>query len=246
MRRHALALAVAIVASACLPSGASTPPVAPFLVAALTSTNVPPADQPDAPAHADEITVAGDRDGVVAFAPLANTSSGNRVVWVYPDPPPARDHALCVTWQDSTHPVEWKVQPGLLLRWNGQRGITFTRNVWGGDVAVINLHVWDMAKPMDQRGVQLTGFRLDGLLRPDGTAKPLPWRACARARGQEVHVKVWPAAEAEPAEWPGTRYGYGSVVAPEFVYDDGRPGGYVGHLEPGHAFVATDYTASVQ
>jgi hypothetical protein len=65
---------------------------------------------------------------------------------------------------------------------------------------------------------------------------------CARAVGSVVSFIVWPLADPQPA-WGDPRYG-GSVELPAGWDLEGRPGWYIGHLEPGDKAGFEDLTTA--
>lgn len=183
------------------------------------------------PDGTDRYALTGDRALAIVTAPITNAGGNTRVVFAAGSPPDATDHAVCATWIAAPR----LSQPGLMARWDGTRGVSVTRNVWGGVATVFNVHWWDLNAP--DRFTLLASFPLAGVGHP-GPPAPLPWRACASATGPTFRFKVWPLSAPEPPD--GDPCCGGTVNVSWF--GPGRPGWYAGHLQPGDSLVATDLT----
>jgi hypothetical protein len=120
------------------------------------------------------------------------------------------------------------------------KAITVTKNVWFHAGWVLNFHVWDNADPRPLN--QIGSVDLSALLRPDGFTVPLPWHVCARVSGARVDTVVWLPGQTKPAY--GDPYRGGSVFLPTGWTYPGKPGWYIGHLQPGTDSTLTDLTVS--
>lgn len=219
MHRYArlCALAAVVALAACQPRGVPgivTSDSDPWWAAGLTADG------------ADIYDVTGSYDSTTVAARPSNTGGNTRVLFVT-DGPAVDAQESCATWATET----WAgAQQGLALRWTGTEAITVTRNVWGGDRTVLNVHGWDLSSG---QGV----FTLIGGNRPPVIASnpPLPWRACARAAGASITWKVWPLTMGEPS-WSDPC----CSSAASSTLTGGRPGFYGGHIEPGGSIGFTD------
>jgi len=187
------------------------------------------------------LTVSG---GIVrSAAPSSNKGSGMRVVFWRKADAATTDQESCATWSAKNH----QQQPGIALRVhevrNGVRAITITKNVWLTAYSVVNVHVMDSTSATEPF-VKIAGQDLPGLRNSADLTdvKPYPWRSCAQVVGSTVSLKVWPAAQAEPA-WDDPNYGY-SVDLPAGWGAAGRPGFYIGHLPPGRSLDHSDLAVS--
>lgn len=225
--RHLLVAAVTAVtvigaSTACQPPQVvDVEPGAPFQPATLTADGD------------DRYQLAGDMTEATVTAPESNKGGNTRVGWTLAWREPTVDHTVCATWAEASGDVD---QEGVLLRWDGTRGVSVTKGVWAGVYTVINVHTWnlDAAEPF----TLVTQHPLEGLGWPKATAAPLPWRICASAAGTTVRFKVWPLAMAEPADEDPCCSG-ATTVADTW---EGRPGWYAGHLQPGHHVTYLDLT----
>lgn len=184
----------------------------------------------------DTVVVAGTPDFTTVSAPLGNTGANLRAAWLPAGSAASAEQAVCATWSGSTHAV---VQEGALLRWTGTTGITVTKNVWLGTYTSVNIHRWDLARPVgDGRFTLLAAFPLPAIAGPGGGPRPLPWRLCASASADRVRFELWPLTRGEPAA--GDACCTGSVALP--ATGPGRAGWYAGHLRPGHTVAYTALT----
>lgn len=185
---------------------------------------------------ADRYDVAGDLAAVTATAPASNTGGNTRIALTVAWSPPTHDQAVCATFADATADID---QEGLMLDWDGVHGVSVTKGVWVGVNTVVNVHVWDTSQNPPLTGI--AGFPMTGLGAPNPQAVPLPWRMCANTTGHTVAYKVWPLSMAEPADGDPCCTGTATVAVGE-----GRPGWYVGHLQPGDHVTYTDLTTEVR
>jgi hypothetical protein len=223
-RNLLVAAVLAVALTACeLPQVTDVEPASPFQPETLTDQG------------SDRYQLAGDHDTVTVTAPGSNTGGNTRIVWTEAWRPASSTHGACATWTSATADT---VQEGLALRWNGTTGVTVTKNVYAGLYPVINVHTWDVSRPVENgRLTLLTQTPLTGLGWPSATAVPLPWRVCASATASIVRFKAWPTSTPEPADTDPCCTG--GVTVP---ITDGRPGWYVGHLRPGEHVTYTDLT----
>ncbi len=184
-------------------------------------------------------------DGVSTWARANATGTDARVVWADTGLPAMVDQQVCATWQSFGRGV---AQPGVALRIRSDggrvRAITVTNNVVFGLRYGFNVHVWDTAvhTPSGDAVVhQIGGLNLRDAFYPNNRYAPLPWRMCARIRGQRLDVKVWPTRDGL-ASWGDHRYSATFTVPANFVYA-GRPGWYAGHLHHGDAIAQTNQAA---
>jgi hypothetical protein len=219
--------------------------VAAVLAAALTACLPPPITDlaPGAPFQpetltddqADRYLLAGDLDEATVSAPPTNRGGNTRIVWTVPWTPATSTNGVCATWTSASADT---VQQGVVLRWNGTTGVTVSKNVYAGLYPVINVHTWDVSRPVDQgRLTLLTQTPLTGLGWPSATAVPLPWRVCASATAGIVRFKAWPTSTPEPDDSDPCCTGGAPVAITE-----GRPGWYAGHLRAGQHVTYTDLT----
>jgi hypothetical protein len=189
------------------------------------------------------LTVTGDI--VKITAPTTNTGGGTRAAFWRTADPSSANHESCGTWISYGSKGR---QQGAVLRARSANGrttaITVTNNVTFGARWGFNIHVMDSgaADPYHKIG----GFLLEEVFRPNGpgttAVPPHPWRMCARVVGSVVSFIVWPLTHPEPA-WDDPRYG-GSVTLPSGWGASGKPGWYIGHLDPGDAAGFTDLVTS--
>lgn len=182
----------------------------------------------------DTLVVAGDRAFTTISAPPTNRGTNTRIGLYDPAGATRVDQDVCATWVGST--AGTGVQQGLLLRWDGTRGITVTKNVSYGFVWVIDVHEWDLTRPDGAGRYAGIGQASLPALADGSGVRPLPWRACASARGAVVRFKIWPLARPEPAD--GDPCCTGSAVTA--LTGSGRPGWYGGHIPAGHTIAYTD------
>jgi hypothetical protein len=178
----------------------------------------------------DTINMTGDDVFAVATSPKSNQGSNTRTVFVTKSSQTAADQELCTTWLGKTDP---NVQPGVMLRWDGSEGISFTQNIVYGVYNTINAHVWNTNKPVggpqgNSRFEMIGQFQLSEL-----NDKSFPWRFCARVAGPVLQFKVWPTNEYEP--------GYSHDLQTDVMHM-GQTGIYVGHVKAGHAAAFSDTT----
>lgn len=192
----------------------------------------------------DRFFVAPIAERTTVRADATNVGSNTRVVWVPPRGEVSTDQQACATW------VSWTglTQAGVALRVRGDgprvRAVTVTGNiVWGARFG-FNVHVWDSA--LHPRGaVPVTyagGADLSRTFGPANGLMKLPWRICARVKGQMLDFKVWPVAGKEP-RWGDTRFGRRFRLPATATYE-GRAGWYAGHLRPGDRLVIEDQATS--
>lgn len=222
MVKKLLCVVILSAATACLPPVTDVAPGSPFQADTLTVDGT------------DRYALYGDHHNTAVVARPDNQSSNTRVAVTTAWQAPTVDHSVCATWTSAAGPV----QPGLMLRWDGTRGISVTRNSYASVYTVVNVHQWDLTKPDGAgRFEGLAGFPLSGLGWP-GAAVPLPWRACAWATGSTVSFHVWPL----PDPPSGGACCGGTVTVTHL--GAGRPGWYAGHLPPGGVLTLTDLTTS--
>lgn len=177
------------------------------------------------------LTVSG--GAITAAAPSANGGHNSRAVFWRNDDPVGTDQESCATWTAANQ----EQQPGIALRAHdvtgGTQVVTVTKNVWFYAYSIANVHVMDTSDA-EQPFVQIAGQDLPGLRTSESYAdvKPYPWRACGRAVGRTISVKIWPLAEAEPA-WDDPDYGYSVTLPDQWDVVAGHGGSYIGHLPPG-------------
>jgi hypothetical protein len=168
---------------------------------------------------------------VTASAPATNVGGNTRIVFWRAGELDSFDQISCASWIDAPAGIK---QQGAVLRARTSGGrttaITVTQNIYYGAWWGFNIHVMDSAaaEPFHQIG----SFELKEIFRPsEFEAPPYPWRMCARVVGNVVSFIVWPTTHAKPA-WDDARYG-ASVTLPSGWGAAGKPGWYMGHLEPG-------------
>jgi hypothetical protein len=174
------------------------------------------------------IVPLGGREATIT-SPMTNIDSNLREVFWDEAAHNVADSGACATWQSASTEL---LQQGLALRASsnagGTRSILVTKNVFLGGTWVFNIDVWDTATS----GLAvLKNVDLHDVFRPAGQLAPLPWRMCARARGDIVDFKVWPVDQIEP-QWGDPRFG-GSTPLPPGWQVPGKTGWYIGHLPPG-------------
>lgn len=174
-------------------------------------------------------------------SPMTNVDSNLREVFWDESAPNVADSGACATWQSASTE---SLQQGLALRASsnpgGTRSILVTKNVFLGGTWVFNIDVWDTATS----GLAvLKNVDLHDVFRPAGQLEPLPWRMCARARGDIVDFKVWPANQIEP-QWGDPRFG-GSTPLPPGWRVPGKTGWYIGHLPAGAFATYSDMSTFV-
>jgi hypothetical protein len=206
-------------------SGSSTDPV----LAAWIPT-------PDA---SDGYTIDGRADSIRVSAVPGNRGSNLRAV-IWPDHGPVvADATECVTWSRASSD---SLQEGVALRIaprpdGSYSAVTVTKNVYAGIEWSFNVHVWSGTG----LGRQIGEFVLERDFRAGGDGppvRPLPWRMCARTRGDRLEVLVWPLAGPAP-RWGDPAYG-GTLRLPASVAPRGATGWFAGHLAPGASVEYTD------
>lgn len=230
MKRKALAavLLSTIALVGCEPGGSTTDPDSDLIGYGLTSESF------GNPAVLDTINGSGNLGHMVTAARNDNQGGNTRVIFAGKGTTATYDQGECVTFTSQTE--DTFTQQGVMLRWDGQEGIGFTKNIYGGAHHVINVHIWNTNKPVDgptgnKRFDQIAQFTMSGLV---GTN--LPWRMCARITGTVAEVHVWPLSIAEP-DWNDSAYN-GSVVTT--LDHPGIQATYIGHLQPGQSAVFDD------
>jgi hypothetical protein len=184
----------------------------------------------------DEITTAAARS--------TNQGGNTRVVFWRNADPVSTDQEVCTTWTAA----DQDQQPGLALRAHavdgGTQVITVTKNIWLIGYSIFNVHVMDSSNP-DEPFVRIASQDLPGLRNSSAfyDVKPYPWRACARAVGTTISLKVWPLSEPEPA-WDDPNYGYSVTLGPEWEVTAGNGGSYIGHLPAGATIGYSDHVVT--
>ena len=183
------------------------------------------------------IVASGSADATIT-SPMTNRDSNLREVFWEDGAPNVADAGACATWQSASTSL---LQQGIALRASsgvgGTRSILVTKNVFLGGTWVFNIDVWDTATS----GLAvLKSVDLRDVFEPTGQLEPLPWRMCARARGDIVDFKVWPTAQPEPP-WGDPRFGGFTQLPPEWL-TPGKAGWYIGHLPTGAFATYRDMT----
>lgn len=168
---------------------------------------------------------ASKADTVTVTGAASNVGSNSRVWFWRLDAPVSVDQQSCATFSDSG----WPAQEGVALRVRTDndvsRGITVTKNVYGRATSLFNVHVWDTSKPeRDGRFTHLSASDMSDVLADSS----YPWTLCARAVGEQITFKVWPAAQPEPT-WADITH-VRTTTLPSGWAAPGVPGTYVGHL----------------
>jgi hypothetical protein len=192
---------------------------------------------------------------VVVTAEPDNPSGTSRDIFWRNSDPVGTDQQSCATWAGASgNPFH---QEGAVLRLHllgegNAQAITVTKNVYGEDFYLFNIHVWDTrntAAPF----TKIATFDLSAIfggerVSADGDPivraplRPFPWRICAKAVGDLVSFVVWPLPGPQP-DWDDPRYGGSARVPSEFVVA-GQAGWYFGHLQPGSSLLYSDLTIS--
>jgi hypothetical protein len=187
----------------------------------------------------DGYSIDGSPDALTVTANPGNTG-GNLRTLVWPESaPPARDETVCATWQQASSHL---VQEGVALRIAPRRdgtfaAVTVTKNIYAGAEWWFNVHVWhgpglgDQIAQFDLHRVFQTAARAGEVVRQ------LPWRICARTRGDRLQMVVWPLDGPAP-RWGAPGYG-GSTELPATAPRTGVAGWYAGHVRPG---MSVEYT----
>lgn len=189
------------------------------------------------PNGGDVYEVDGEAGAFEVIAPESNDDINLRVGILPDDAPTSADQGACMTWVGLSGDV---TQPGLVLRHSDEggrvRAVMVTQNVLYAARSNINVHVVDSDTEaiLDHVDWADVGQSIGTL----PYMRSLPWRFCARIRGDEVDVKAWPVADPVPP-WGVPGYG-GTVPLPADAPTSGRPGGYFGHLRPGEVAEAVD------
>jgi hypothetical protein len=219
MRPLAL-IAVAVIVAGCYygDPGATADPGVPWSLIGFTQ------------AGNDTMHVSGDTNAVTVTAPASNREANTRIGWVV-DQGPFERNEVCATWQSHSGSID---QPGLVVHFDGTHAITVTQNIWMADRSAINVHAWDLSKPVDNgRFTLLKSVHLDGI----GDGQGWPLRACARAVGPFLDFKVWPAGW-WPPDYGDPAFSSGSLI----IDQPGSAGWYAGHVAPGGSMRYTDLT----
>ena len=174
-------------------------------------------------------------------APMTNVDSNLREVFWDQTAPDVADGGACATWQSASTAL---LQQGIALRASssatGTRAILVTKNVFLGAPWVFNINVWDTGTS----GLAvLENVDLHTVFSPVGQLEPLPWRMCARVRGDTVDFKVWPVSQPEPA-WGDPHFGGSGRLPPGWLLP-GKSGWYIGHLPAGAFATYRDMTTFV-
>ena len=180
---------------------------------------------------------------VRAIAPVSNTGGNLRTVFWPSDAPAQPDELTCATW---TGAASDRTQQGAALRVSTSptgsvRALTVTKNVYLDPTGVFNVHIWNEATNTIEwiTNVDLRPtFSQPALPGVTPSARPLPWRLCARVAAMTLEFKAWRTEESEPA-WGDPAHG-ATVQLPEDAPRVGYTGWYVGHLEPGTAASFTE------
>jgi hypothetical protein len=230
-----LAAAVTVVVALMVPACEEIVPLDPSLVAVvLTSVGT------------DTNGLAVDGADVVVTAPATNQSGGTRIAFWRGSDHAGPDQQPCATWSNPTHLGE---QEGAALRvrttsdgtTSRTTAITITKNVWGGNFGVFNVHLWDTALPGDPFTL-IAQFDLQSTFGTFGMGEPLPWRMCAQVVGVVLRFLVWPTRIGQPS-WDDARYG-GRVVLPRDAPTGGVAGFYAGHVQPGTEMRLSDLSVT--
>jgi len=227
------ALALALGACAVAPPGA---PEARLDAPRTSSAHVLLALTRD-PGDVTDLVESGDT--VVLDAPATNRSINSRSVYHRLDAVPSTDVQACATVSHSGLPVQEGIALRVVAAGGRTTAITVTKNIWAGSPWFYNVHLWDTAQPMPLQ--QVASFDMSAAI-----GWPLPFattgpRLCARAIGDRIELKVWPAGSAEPA-WNDPVAARAVAVDAAWVHE-GRAGWYIGHLPPGGWARATDLTS---
>lgn len=171
--------------------------------------------------------------GTMNAAALGTNQSGNLRALFWPTGTLRRvDEQTCATWSRAS---TWQSQQGVALRLSRNvdgviEALTVTKNIWFGATWIFNVHAWNTRQQPVM--TQLASFDLSSVFRlPDGSARALPWRMCARVVGAELQFKVWVASNREPG-WGSPGFG-GQVELDAALIRPGRAGWYIGHLPSG-------------
>lgn len=179
--------------------------------------------------------------GLTVTAPAANRGGNLRFASVKQGTATSLDHDSCVTWNG---PAASTFQPGIVLRAeleaNRTRAILVTNNVLFGVRSTINVHLADTAN--SEPYTRVAPIDMTRALGDFENLNPLPWRLCARATDATVTIKVW-SITAHPAEpsWTDPTYTASVQLPADGVYP-GKPGVFIGHLEPGQTTTLSDHT----
>jgi Calx-beta domain len=177
---------------------------------------------------------------VVTGANTILNNNGRMVFWPATQTP-TDDQQSCASWsaQDPAQASGIPTQEGVALRVATRDGITravtVTKNVYGSDFGVFNVHVWntDAVTPL----TLIKQFNLNQFL-VDSDATNLPWNVCARVVGEELQFELWLPGATPPA-WGDVSQG-GTVELPVGWDYAGNAGMYAGHLGAGASLTYTD------
>lgn len=224
MKRGKL-LAAAVLATlalvGCEPGGSTTDPESPYIGYGLTSESF------GDPPVLDTINGSGTESHLLTEARSDNQGGNTRVIFANKNTTATYDQGECITFTSQSE--DTFTQQGVMLRWDGQEGIGFTKNIYMGSNHVINVHIWNTNKPVDgpagnKRFDQIGSYAMSGL-----AWSTLPWRMCARITGTFAEVHVWPLSVAEP-NWDDPAYNYKLSTT---LDHPGIQATYIGHLQPG-------------
>jgi hypothetical protein len=99
-----------------------------------------------------------------------------------------------------------------------------TRNIWGGDTSLLNVHVWDITRPPEESATLVASLPLPVL------AEPGTMRVCAQVFGLTVRWLGWHAESGEPAWGDPATSGQATDVLPDIW--SGHAGWFAGHIQP--------------
>jgi hypothetical protein len=232
----------AVACAAVLGAVAAAPPAA--ARAPLGVETVPVFDA-DHPSDLGSVVLTSDSTVPFSYAPAATSVEvaapdeleglSQREAWWAAASPMVVDGQACMTWSRSEAPIG---QPGIALRIRQDgarvRTVTVVNNVYAGYRTNWNLVLFDSADSAHGGFTVVEGRSLYEAFRGDADGlQPLPWRLCARVRGDEVDLKAWPLSRssAEPT-WDDPTYNLTYRLPPGWVFP-GHAGWFVGHVLAG-------------
>lgn len=191
----------------------------------------------------DRYTYVDTGAGLQVSAPASNRGSNLRMAAVKLGTVTSVDQTSCVTWHG---PANSTTQPGVVVRARLEatrtRAILVSNNIWAGARAGINVHL------VDSNGspayTKVGSLDMTSALGHPQRLNPLPWRLCARVAGRTLTVKTWSTA-LQPIEptWTDPTYA-ASIELPASAVVAGKPGVYIGHVQPGQTTVLSNHTRS--